>query len=141
MNLAQSPLRDANRFRVLIVEDEALVSLEMQIILVGAGFDVVGVTSTLAGAVQMASIFAPQLAIVDVNLANGDNGLDVAVDLKKLGIPALFSSGNCPDDPDRVLAIGCLHKPFDDQSLTRAVQTAQALIEQAGLSASQDRPF
>ena len=132
------PFHRPAKFRVLIVEDEALVALEMHIVLASAGFDIVGVTSNLAGAIRLASTVSPQLAIVDVNLANGDSGVDVAADLKTLGIPSLFASGNCPTGPEKLIAIGCLQKPFDDQSLMRAVQTARASIELGARSTAKE---
>lgn len=129
MSLASLTLEHSPKFRILIVEDEALVALDMQIVLDSEGYYVVGVAGNAADAARLAQTTSPQLAIIDVNLANGDSGIDVASRLKDIGVPALFSSGNCPSDLELTVGIGCLHKPFDDQRLIRAVQMAQSIIE------------
>ena len=135
MTFSEKTTQLKDKFRVLIVEDEVLVALEMQIILNAAGFDVVGVASNLANAIDIASRELPQLAIVDINLAGGDRGIDVVAKLKERGIPAIFSSGNCPQDGDDIVAIGCLHKPFDDNALIHAVHMAQAIIDNSDMPA------
>lgn len=115
--------------RVLVVEDEGLVALEIETFLAGAGHEVVGTAADRAGALALARVERPDLALVDVRLANGDSGLDLAADLTALGVPVLLATGNCPQEPGRAVALGCLHKPFDERQLLAAVAAAARLAQ------------
>ena len=116
------------RLRILVVEDEGLVVLEIQAGLEVAGHEVVGVAEDVASAGALARLKRPDLALVDVRLARGESGLDVAADLSALGVPCLFVTGNCPEGRGQGVALGCLHKPFDEGQLTGAVAAAEALL-------------
>jgi len=113
--------------RILLVEDEALVALEMEAILENVGHSVVGTVDTTAGAVTLARALKPDLALVDVRLAHGDSGLDVASELAPLGIPVLFVTGNFPGEQTDRLALGCLHKPFGERQLVESVAAVMAI--------------
>lgn len=115
--------------RLLVVEDQALVALEMEAYLAAAGRRVVGVAADRAGAAALGRAERPDLALVDLRLARGDSGLDVAADLAALGVPVLFVTGNCPEDRGRGLALGCLHKPFGEAALLAAVAAAEAILK------------
>lgn len=114
--------------RLLIVEDEALVAMEMEMILADAGHRPVGIADDLASARRVAAGVDADLALVDMQLAGGSSGLDVARVLADRGIPVLFVTGNCPDAAGAGLAIGCLHKPVSDGGLAIAVEAAARLI-------------
>lgn len=114
--------------RILIVEDEALVALQMRGALQRAGHQVTGVADTLTEAIESAEQHRPDLALVDLQLAQGCNGLDVAAELKKRGVPSLFLTGNCPGLDRGDLALGCLHKPFNETQLAAAVSVTQCLL-------------
>ena len=115
--------------RILVVEDEGLVALEIETFLTGAGHEVVGTAPDRAGAVALARAERPDLALVDMRLSGGDSGLDLAADLSSLGIPVLFVTGNCPAEKGGAVAsaVGCLHKPFDERQLLAAVALAERL--------------
>lgn len=114
--------------RVLIVEDQILVAMEIEGMLGLAGHEAVAQADNLSSALSAVEHQNPDLALVDIQLADGDSGLDVAAELKKRGIPVLFATGNCPTDQGRNLAIGCLHKPITDRSLAGAIKAAEALL-------------
>lgn len=115
--------------RVLIVEDEALVAMEIEGMLGLAGHEAVAQADDLDSAVEAAESAKPDLALVDIQLAQGSNGLDVAAALKERGIPVVFATGNCPTSKGRDVALGCLHKPITDRSLAGALAAAEALIQ------------
>lgn len=119
---------DSAAMRILIVEDEALVALEVESILAMAGHEPVAVADDLPSALAAAEQAAPDLALVDIQLARGASGIEVAAALKARGIPCLFATGNCPEEPRDDLAIGCLHKPFSDRTLTGAVRAVAAIL-------------
>ncbi len=57
--------------RVLIVEDEALVALELEELLLGEGFEVVGRAANAAQAIDLGRLHRPDVALLDLNLADG----------------------------------------------------------------------
>lgn len=114
--------------RVLIVEDEALVAMEIESILSIAGHEPIAQADDLASALAAIEAEMPELALVDMQLARGCSGLDVAAALKARGIPVLFATGNCPRERGNDLALGCLHKPFTDQTLGAAMLAATAVL-------------
>lgn len=113
--------------KILIVEDEALVALEIEAILSSAGHQVIGCADNQQDALTLAAEREPGIALIDVQLAQGDSGLDVAATLTARGIACLFASGNCPKERGRGIALGCLHKPFNDRTLTAAVRAIREL--------------
>jgi DNA-binding response OmpR family regulator len=118
----------ARRLRIAIIEDEALVALEMEDHLKDAGHEVVGIADTLKDAIRLIEDTAPDLALVDIQLAEGSSGLDVAQELNARGVPCVFATGNCPGR-ERDDALGCLHKPFNQIQLLGAVNAANAVLE------------
>ncbi len=123
-----STSQTGDAMRILIVEDEALVALEVESILSLAGHEPVAVADDLETALAAVEEMTPDFALVDIQLARGASGLDVAAALKEKGIPTLFATGNCPKETRNDLAIGCLHKPFSDRSLTGAVEAISAIL-------------
>jgi len=113
--------------RILVVEDEFLVAAMIEDTLLDAGHTVVGVEDDYLGAVQRATDERPELVLLDMQLLGPKNGIDVARDLKTLGIPCLFTTGNCASGRGDQLAVGCLHKPFTPNDLLAAVQAARRL--------------
>ncbi len=120
---------------VLIVEDEALIALTMEEALLGAGFRVCGIADTASRALALAARHKPGLAVIDVRLAGGDDGIQVAEALvarRPTGI--LFATGNCAEVRQRArVGQGCLSKPFEAAWLVaalRAVQVAHAALGQ-----------
>ena len=64
--------------RVLIVEDEALVALELEELLLDEGFEVVGSAANAAQAIDLGRRHRPDLALLDLNLADGLTGPRIA---------------------------------------------------------------
>ena len=60
--------------RVLIVEDEALVALELEELLLDEGFEVVGSAANAAQAIDLGRRHRPAMALLDLNLADGRTG-------------------------------------------------------------------
>ena len=115
--------------KILIVEDDYLVATSLKFVLETMGYNVVGVADDIASAVNEAVRTHPQLAFVDIQLAQGDSGLDAAAELQKRGVICIFLTGNPPGGPRPDLALGCLPKPFSDVALAAAIKIAEAVIE------------
>lgn len=115
--------------KILIVEDDYLVATSLKFVLETMGYAVVGVADDVTSAANEAERTHPQLAFVDVQLAQGDSGLDAPAELKKRGVICIFLTDNPPGGPRPDLALGCLPKPFSDVALAAAIRIAEAVIE------------
>lgn len=118
-----------DRFRILIVEDEALLAMQMEGALADGGHEVVGLADSRDEALALAGRARPELALVDIQLHGRRVGVDLARELNRQGVPCLFATGNCPEKDGRGVALGCLHKPFGDYTLLEAVAVARGLLE------------
>jgi DNA-binding NarL/FixJ family response regulator len=110
--------------RVMIVEDELLLALDLEDMLLDAGHTVVGQASDMAQAIAVSEKIGGQvdLAIMDVNLARGSNGVETAAALRqRWNIPSLFVSGNL-DEITRARAqqwqpLGFVGKPYSEHEI------------------------
>ena len=80
------------KLRILIIEDEPIIALDLQDSLVEAGFDVVGIAGRLAVALTLIDETAFEVAIVDANLA-GESASPAAAVLVARHIPFVVLSG------------------------------------------------
>jgi DNA-binding response OmpR family regulator len=117
---------------ILIVEDEALVALEMESILQGCGYEVVGIASDVEGALAFADRKV-DLALVDLNLRDGLTGPEIGRRLAtEHRAKVLFVTANPRLLGDGIAGtVGVLTKPTDQSSLTSAVAFALRRSEEA----------
>jgi DNA-binding response OmpR family regulator len=116
--------------RILVVEDEAMVAFAIESALSGAGHQVVGLARDEPLALSLATTRQPGIALVDLRLARGSSGAEVARRLYEMGIQTVFVSAN-PQDCKASAApgvIGCLSKPFTDADLVATVDAAERLM-------------
>ena len=116
--------------RILIVEDEALVALTMEDVLLEAGYQVCGIADTVSDALDLARLHGPDLAVIDVRLACGDDGIALAETMAAMGpIRILFATGNPAEVRQRANAgQGCLAKPFEAGWLLSALEAIQGRL-------------
>lgn len=77
--------------RVLIIEDEAIIALDLENLVNELGHRVVGIATTKDDAVRMAHQRRPQLVLTDIKLADGSSGVDAAMAiLKEMDVPVVF---------------------------------------------------
>lgn len=81
-----------NGIRVLVVEDEAAISMLLEDMLLDFGCTVVGPAARLASALEMAEAETYEVAILDVNVA-GEPIYPVAEAITRRGLPLVFSTG------------------------------------------------
>lgn len=114
--------------RVLVVEDEAAISLLLEDMLLDLGCEVVGPAGRLAVAKVMAEEEQLDLAILDVNVA-GEPIYPVVDALAKRGVPFVFSTGYGSagiDEPYRNRPV--LQKPFGQADLARLLSRARSEV-------------
>ncbi len=107
---------------LLIVEDEILAAMALKDELEDAGYHVLDLTGRHQEAVAAARDRHPDLALVNIQLQGRDDGIEVAVELKAMGIPVLFISGQISRAQSaKTVAVGSLPKPYSPIEMVRAV--------------------
>jgi CheY-like chemotaxis protein len=110
--------------RVLLVEDEALVSMLLQDTLEEFGCAVVAEASRFDDALEKARSASFDIAILDVNL-DGRHTFPIAEALAARGSPFVFATGyGASRLPDGLKDVPVLQKPFQQHDLERALLSA-----------------
>lgn len=110
--------------RVLIVEDEPLLVMNIEDMLAELGHQVMAVATRIDDALQLAERSGFDLAFLDINIA-GSKTFPVAAILRKRGIPFIFTTGYGTDGLiDGYRAAHLLTKPFDVRDLDSMIAKA-----------------
>lgn len=110
--------------RVLLIEDESLVTMLLEDTLADMGWEVVGVASRFQDAMEKAQSQSFDIAILDVNL-NGQQSFPVAEILFNREIPFVFATGyGAASLPASLQRVPVVHKPFQHWELERALRAA-----------------
>jgi len=117
------------RDRILIVEDDLLVASEMGATLCDGGFEVAGIVTTGKEALQLAQAEPLTLAVMDIRIAGGLDGIDTALELfRSHGIRCIFASAHFDRDSrlraEPAAPLGWLQKPYTMASLAATVRAA-----------------
>jgi PAS domain S-box-containing protein len=108
--------------RILVVEDEPLIALDIAERLQSAGGAVVGPAATHAEAWRLIAEGGADAALVDANLA-GRRVDDLAVELRRRGVPFAFATGFGRSSlPQDFLDVPVLAKPFGSDELVRMIR-------------------
>jgi two-component system, response regulator PdtaR len=111
--------------KVLVVEDEIFVAIEIESVLQDLGHFPIGIAADSRTALELAR--DAELAFVDLNLVDGPTGIDVGRTLADRGVTVLYMTAN----PSQLGAgvpgtIGVLPKPVNERELRSAVEFAVA---------------
>jgi CheY-like chemotaxis protein len=113
----------------MIVEDEALLALELESEIEAAGHSVIGVAAASKAARQLVEEKRPDFAFVDIHLIDGPTGIDVGRFLAEKDIPYVFVSGNIKRIPeDFAGAVGAIEKPYTVNGLQNALEYLRAML-------------
>jgi CheY-like chemotaxis protein len=119
---------DASPLKVLVVEDESLVALDIENMLEEMGCKVVASVPRLLRALDLAARLDFDLAVLDINLA-GEVVYPLAFRLAERRIPFLFSTGySTADLPPELRDRPVVRKPVVPANLKRAVAMARTGI-------------
>jgi len=115
-------------YRVLIVDDEPVIRLDLRTMLEAMGHEVVGEADNGADALQLARTLQPDLVIADIMMPEMD-GIELSRRLAKERIaPVLvltaYSEPEMVMGADRAGVLGYLVKPFREADLAPAIQVA-----------------
>ncbi len=114
---------------IMIVEDEALLALELELEVESAGHVVVGTAASRKAAFDIIDQTGPDFAFVDVHLSDGPSGIEIGRRLAERSIPFVFVTGNVKRIPeDFVGAIGAIEKPYTMNGLQNALNYIAATV-------------
>ena len=117
---------ELNGLRILVVEDEAAISLLLEDMLLDFGCELVGPAARLSSALDIAARETIDLAILDVNVA-GEPIYPVAEALAERGVPFVFSTGyGSAGIKDAFRDRPVLQKPFAQHDLKQKLLAAHA---------------
>ena len=112
---------------VLIIEDEAVISADIEALVRELGHNVVAVSTTRTEAVDAVANHRPGLVLADIQLADGSSGIDAVKDiLKRIDVPVIFITAF----PERLLTgerpepTFLITKPFQPETVKAAISQA-----------------
>lgn len=114
--------------RVMIIEDEAIISMDIAAIVREMGHEVIGIAATRAEAVALAGRQRPDLILADIQLADRSSGIDAVNDILKMveEVPVIFITAF----PERLLTGArpepafLITKPYAEEHVRSAVSQA-----------------
>ncbi|RDC60516.1 hypothetical protein HME9302_01726 [Alteripontixanthobacter maritimus] len=110
---------------VVVVEDDAILAMSLEQALTDAGVEQVIVSSTTDDAIKVLRSHRPEALVLDVHLADRDDGWAIAELVQNLGPrrPRVVFSTGAPDDiPPDIAELGpVLTKPYDSADLIEAL--------------------
>ena len=106
--------------RIMIVEDEMLVAMELESLLAEQGCAVIGPAPTADRALALLAEGLPDAAILDVNL-NGQTATPVAAALRAQNVPFLLATGYSQSLQAELKDTPRVDKPVNHERLVRAL--------------------
>ena len=118
-----------SKINILVVEDESIVSKDIQHSLKKIGYNVVGAASTGEKAIELALSEKPDLILMDIMLKGSMNGIEAADIIKKeLSIPVIFLTAYADESTLAKAKItepyGYILKPFKEIDIQTSVEMA-----------------
>jgi DNA-binding response OmpR family regulator len=116
--------------KVLIAEDDLMIADLAEEVLVEHGYEVCGIARTVVEAVALARHHRPDLAILDLRLADGGLGTEIAAQLRPFdGLGILYATANISQvvltDVD---GAACLSKPYRSADLLRSLEIVVEIV-------------
>lgn len=124
---ARAEIERQTRARVLIIEDETLIAIDLSDIVSKLGHEVVATADTASKAITAAAQHQPDLVLADIQLADGSSGVDAVNEiLHRVAVPVIFITAF----PDRLLTgerpepTFLITKPYLEETVQAAVSQA-----------------
>lgn len=120
--------------KILIVEDEFIVANDLKIMLHKAGYQVIGIASSVVQARKIIDDKKPDWILLDIMLKGDLTGIDLAWELRKMQLPFLYISANTNQSTlEAVKAThpyGFMVKPFRERDLVVMLDIAKYRFDQ-----------
>ena len=117
--------------RLLIVEDEIILAMDLRNRLTDLGYSVVSIADTGPAAITAAEQYRPDCILMDIRLSGDMDGIDAALEIRRHhDIPMIFMSAYGNEETQQRAAAaepaGFLSKLTDNLDLSVAIETALA---------------
>ena len=129
-SLVQEAVEEIDRetsTNVLIIEDEPLISMQLEDLVKSLGHEICGTAATRTQAQEVVAKETPGLVLADIQLADGSSGLDAVDDILAIStVPVIFITAY----PERLLTgdrpepTYLVTKPFQEQTVRAAISQA-----------------
>jgi len=115
--------------KILIVEDESIIAIDIKNCLIGLGYEVVGISSTGEDAITKAIELKPNLILMDIHLDSELDGVETADKIRTLlDIPIIYLTAHADENTFQRAKItepyGYILKPFEERLLHITVETS-----------------
>jgi PAS domain S-box-containing protein len=115
--------------RILIVEDEDIIAMDLENKLKGMGYDVAALASSGQQAVREAAALQPDLVLMDIRLKGAMDGITAAHQIRGLyDIPVIYLTAHADDytlhRAKKTEPVGYILKPFEDKELHASIELA-----------------
>ena len=115
--------------KILIVEDEIIVAMEIELALQSKGYKVVGKAPTSEKAIELAQKFLPDVILMDVNIKGGSDGIGTSREILKFHNPSIiFVSAYSDTETINKMQVIQPHyflpKPYSQNELTSIIVKA-----------------
>lgn len=138
IDVAHAEMASSVAGKVMIIEDEAIIAMELEGLVKEMGHQVTGIARTYEGAMTLAERDTPDLILADIQLADQSSGIDAVTDVsKRIGdvlvifitaFPERLLTGNRPE-PAFLIS-----KPYEEDQVRSAVSQAMFYSSTEGLS-------
>ena len=115
--------------KILIVEDEAIIAMEIESQLQSLGYEVTSIVDTGEKAIEKAEVDKPDLILMDIRIKGEMDGIDTAEEIRnRFGIPVIFSTAYL--DENRIerakitMPFGYVLKPIQERDLRVTIEMA-----------------
>lgn len=125
--------------RVVIAEDDLMIADMVEEVLIENGYEVCGIARTVEAAVDLCLRHKPDLMLIDLRLADGGLGTEIAAQLSSVaGLGILYATGNMTQiDLTSANGHACLGKPYRADDLLRGL----AIVSDIVVSGTARPPF
>ena len=125
--------------KVMIAEDDLMMADMLEDVLVGNGYEVCGIARTVEKGVELAERHKPDLAVLDLRLAEGGIATEIAARLNRPdGLGILYATGNGTQiSLTKADGDAWLGKPYRPEDIVRALK----IVEQIASTGEASKPF
>lgn len=128
LGVAETEMAQSIQGRVMVIEDEAIIALDLQGIIADMGHQITGVASIASEAVKLAAETHPDLILSDIELADGSSGIDAVNEILRgaAEVPVIFITAF----PERLLTgerpepAFVITKPYSEEQVRSAISQA-----------------
>ena len=115
--------------KVLIAEDDVVIADMIEYFLTKHGYEICGITGSVQEAISLGQLHKPDLAILDMRLANGELGTTIAANLINIKLGILYATANGSEILlNAAVGHACLAKPYGSKELLRSLEIVAGMI-------------